>query len=124
MLTEDSDLVARGCPRILLNATLLRPDTYTLFGDEFELSSLGTSLGASPSPFLGWSHERFVAFCVACGCDYVENIPGVGPVRALALCTERETPQSILDALLAEPGCPTDYEERFRAAMDIFRRNE
>jgi len=121
VLTDDSDLVALGCPRTLFKAKLLRPKgRYTLFGDEFELSSLG----ASPSPFLGWSHERFVAFCVACGCDYVENIPGVGPVRALALCTERETPQRILDALLAKPGCPADYEEKFRAAMDIFSRNE
>ena len=82
------------------------------------------SRGASPGPFLGWSHERFVAFCVACGCDYVENIPGVGPARALVLCTERETPELILDALLAEPGCPADYEEKFQVAMDIFRRNE
>ena len=92
--------------------------------DEFELSSLGTSLGASPSRFLGWSHERFVAFCVACGCDYVENVPGVGPARALALCTEHETPEGILVALLAEPACPTGYAEEFRAAMDIFLRNE
>ena len=121
VLTDDSDLVALGCPRTLFKAKLLKPKgRYTLFGDEFELSSLG----ASPSPFLGWSHERFVAFCVACGCDYVENVPRVGPARALALCTEHETPQSILEALLAEPGCPADYEERFRAAMDIFRRNE
>ena len=43
VLTDDSDLVARGCPRILFNATLCRPNTYTLFGDEFELSSLGAS---------------------------------------------------------------------------------
>ena len=120
VLTDDSDLVARGCPRILFNATLCRPNTYTLFGDEFELSSLG----ASPGPFLGWSHERFVAFCVACGCDYVENVPDVGPAHALALCTERETPDLILDALLAKPGCPADYDEKFRAAMDIFSRNE
>jgi len=121
VLTDDSDLVALGCPRTLFKAKLLRPKgRYTLFGDEFELSSLG----ASPSPFLGWSHERFVAFCVACGCDYVENVPDVGPARALALCTEHETPELILDALLAKPGCPTDYEEKFRAAMDIFSRNE
>ena len=121
VLTEDSDLIALGCPRTLFKAKLLRPKRrYTLFGDEFEL----LSLGASPGPFLGWSHERFVAFCVACGCDYVENVAGVGPVRALALCTERETTEGILDALLAEPGCPADYEDKFRAAMDIFRRNE
>ena len=121
VLTDDSDLVALGCPRTLFKAKLLRPKRrYTLFGDEFEL----LSLGASPGPFLGWSHERFVAFCVACGCDYVENVPRVGPARALALCTKHETTEGILEALLAEPGCPTDYEERFRAAMDIFRRNE
>ena len=41
-----------------------------------------------------------------------------------ALCTERETPQRILDALLAEPACPTGYAEDFRAAMEIFHRNE
>ena len=122
VLTDDSDLVALGCPRTLFKAKLLRPTKgrYTLFGDEFELSSLG----ASPGPFLGWSHERFVAFCVACGCDYVENVPDVGPARALALCTERETPELILDALLDKPGCPAGYAEKFRVAMDIFRRNE
>ena len=117
VLTDDSDLVALGCPRTLFKAKLLRPKgRYTLFGDEFELSSLG----ASPSPFLGWSHERFVAFCVACGCDYVENVPGVGPARALALSAGAADAEVVLQRLLREPRCPEGFADAFRAAVRLF----
>lgn len=117
VLTDDSDLVALGCPRTLFKAKLLRPKgRYTLFGDEFELSSLG----ASPGPFLGWSHERFVAFCVACGCDYVENVPGVGPARALALSAGAADAEVVLQRLLREPRCPEGFADAFRAAVRLF----
>ena len=82
VLTDDCDLVAMGAPRCLFAAKLAtagdgRP---TLVGSEFELRALGAS-----GTFLGWPRERFVAFCVACGCDYAKSVPGVGPARALAL---------------------------------------
>ena len=116
VLTDDCDLVAMGCPRCLFAAKLAAgPDgAPTLIGSEFELRALGAS-GA----FLGWPRERFVAFCVACGCDYVKNVPGVGPVRALAL-SEGATGDGVLARLLAEPRCPAGYGDAFRAAVCLY----
>ena len=117
MLTDDCDLVAMGAPRCLFAAKLAtagdgRP---TLVGSEFELRALGAS-----GTFLGWPRERFVAFCVACGCDYAKNVPGVGPARALALSAGAADAEVVLQRLLREPRCPEGFADAFRAAVRLF----
>ena len=117
VLTDDCDLVALGAPRCLFAAKLAaagdgRP---TLVGSEFELRALGAS-----GTFLGWPRERFVAFCVACGCDYAKNVPGVGPARALALSAGAADAEVVLQRLLREPRCPEGFADAFRAAVRLF----
>ena len=117
VLTDDCDLVAMGAPRCLFAAKLAtagdgRP---TLVGSEFELRALGAS-----GTFLGWPRERFVAFCVACGCDYAKNVPGVGPARALALSAGAADAEVVLQRLLREPRCPEGFADAFRAAVRLF----
>ena len=87
----------------------------TLVGSEFELRALGAS-----GTFLGWPRERFVAFCVACGCDYAKNVPGVGPARALALSAGAADAEVVLQRLLREPRCPEGFADAFRAAVRLF----
>ena len=31
------------------------------------------------------SMDQFIDVCIMCGCDYVNNIRGIGPVRALQM---------------------------------------
>ena len=87
----------------------------TLVGSEFELRALGAS-----GTFLGWPRERFVAFCVASGCDYAKNVPGVGPARALALSAGAADAEVVLQRLLREPRCPEGFADAFRAAVRLF----
>ena len=115
--TDDCDLDAMGAPRCHFAAKLAtagdgRP---TLVGSEFELRALGAS-----GTFLGWPRERFVAFCVACGCDYAKNVPGVGPARALALSAGAADAEVVLQRLLREPRCPEGFADAFRAAVRLF----
>ena len=35
--------------------------------------------------------DQFVDMCIMCGCDYVNNIRGIGPVRALQLIQKHGT---------------------------------
>lgn len=37
---------------------------------------------------LGLTAEQFIDLCILCGCDYMGTIPGIGPVKALALIKE------------------------------------
>ena len=105
-----------GAPRCLFAAKLAtagdgRP---TLVGSEFELRALGAS-----GTFLGWPRERFVAFCVACGCDYAKNVPGVGPARALALSAGAADAGSSCAAAPRAP-VPRRAADAFRAAVRLF----
>ncbi len=42
-------------------------------------------MGPASPQGTGLSMEQFVDFCILCGCDYVNNIRGIGPVKALQL---------------------------------------
>lgn len=47
------------------------------------------------------SMDQFVDMCIMCGCDYVNNIRGIGPVRALQLIQKHGT----IDVGLLQGGC-------------------
>jgi hypothetical protein len=36
------------------------------------------------------SHDKFIELCVICGCDYCDNIPKIGNVKALKIIKEYE----------------------------------
>eukprot|EP00798_Chlamydomonas_sp_ICE-L_P004961 gene4961-34741_t len=75
ILTEDSDLLTYGCPRVLFKL-----DRHGM-GEEVVLADLALCKCASLE---GFSHDMFVAMCVMAGCDFVKSIPGIGIKKAHA----------------------------------------
>ena len=95
VLTDDCDLVAMGAA--LLFAAGSRGGRRAR-----RSSGPSSSCGRWARPG-SWGGRGGVAFCVACGCDYAKNVPGVGP-GALAPRAPR-TPRSSA-AVAPRPRCP------------------
>lgn len=72
VLTEDTDVLAYGCP-IFLSKINTTTDTCVEIRYENILESLSLT------------SEQFLDLCIMCGCDYNKNIPKIGPVNALKL---------------------------------------
>jgi 5'-3' exonuclease len=82
ILSEDSDVLA--------------------YGTEFYLSDLNTSSGeccvisySSVLSHLGFSKEEFLDFCIMCGNDYNDNIPGIASKNACKLIQEHHSIETI-----------------------------
>jgi exonuclease-1 len=69
IITEDSDLLAFGTPRILFK---LQEDGW---GEEISFDDLTVATEQNMSNF---SPNTFLTTCIMAGCDYLENIDKVG----------------------------------------------
>lgn len=69
VITDDSDLILFGCPRIFFKMD--RNGNGVLFENE----KLPQCMNLSPSNFK-FEHLRWM--CILSGCDYLENLPKIG----------------------------------------------
>ncbi|KAK0579957.1 hypothetical protein LWI29_033983 [Acer saccharum] len=76
VITEDSDLIAFGCPRIIF-----KMDKFGQ-GVEFQYSMLPKNKALS---FAGFTEQMLLEMCILSGCDYLPSLPGMGLKRAHAL---------------------------------------
>lgn len=93
-LTNDTDAFAYLCPRVILNASVNLGGARVV-----ETHALVQELGVTPT--------QFQTMCVHCGNDFVDNVRGVGPVKAWELCKRGEAPN----------GCDV---ERCGRVQDVF----
>jgi 5'-3' exonuclease len=73
VLSDDSDLIALACPRVLLR-------TRNKIGGDFamyEFSNLIVSCKLRPNQIEDW--------CILCGCDFNTSLPNMGPASAYAV---------------------------------------
>lgn len=61
------------------------------------------------------SFQQFQTLCIAAGCDYIENVKGIGIHRAYTFVCDNH-----LFEELAKKGAPDDYEENFANALAVF----
>lgn len=109
VLTEDMDVMAYACPRMIRNcidSSIKRKDivsiiTYQTLIDDLQLD-----------------HNSFIDFCILCGCDYCPIIPRVGSVTALKLINKYKTIENILENTNYQ--IPEDYLLQFNAAKENF----
>ena len=114
VITEDSDILVYGAPRILFKV-----DWDTFQGKEIQLMK---DLGDNVSPsFRNWTHDMFVFMCIVSGCDYCSGVPGIGIKLAHKLVRIHRTPSKIFSALRAAGRMPRDFEEKFWVAFRTFR---
>ncbi|XP_021946238.1 exonuclease 1 isoform X2 [Folsomia candida] len=76
VITEDSDLVLFGCPKIFFKMNI------TGDGVLFDQAKLPTCFGMKPEEFC---FEKFRWMCILSGCDYLPSLPGIGLGRAKKL---------------------------------------
>ncbi|KAK8608121.1 hypothetical protein V6N13_023552 [Hibiscus sabdariffa] len=76
VITEDSDLIPFGCPRVIF-----KMDKFGQ-GVDFKSSMLQQNKELS---FAGFTKQMLLEMCILSGCDYLQSLPGMGLRRAHAL---------------------------------------
>ena len=73
-ITEDSDLLAYGCECVLFKLGNLKDEPNDV-GEEILWENIKN---CKEIRFKNFSKDKFLSFCILCGCDYLKII-GVGP---------------------------------------------
>ncbi|VFQ88464.1 unnamed protein product [Cuscuta campestris] len=112
VITEDSDLIAFGCPRIIY-----KMDKYGQ-GVEFQFSMLRQNKELN---FTGFTKQMVLEMCILSGCDYLQSLPGMGLKRAHALIKKFRSYDKVIKHLKYNTvAVPPLYEESFKKAIMTF----
>ncbi|XP_027923959.1 exonuclease 1 isoform X1 [Vigna unguiculata] len=116
VITEDSDLIAYGCPDIIFKMD------RNGNGERIQLKKVFSAEFGRPS-FRSFNMELFTGMCVLAGCDFLPSVPGIGIARAHALVSKYRNLDRILSVLKLEKGnqMPEDYAKTFQEAVAVFQ---
>jgi exonuclease-1 len=86
LMTEDSDMIAHGCENILYKYRYWENEClfYTsdcLLHDKIKVKDF----------------RLFKEFCVMCGCDYFKGFGGIGPKKAMKICSSFKKFKEFID---------------------------
>lgn len=113
VITEDSDLLALGCQKVLFKLNL-----DTGFGFEIDLDDLPKCKDVD---FTLFNHDKFLYYCILSGCDYFK-LKGVGIKTAYQAVKERNSYKDCLQLLrLSTKNIPPNCEEEFEKAFLTFK---
>ncbi|XP_021764191.1 exonuclease 1-like [Chenopodium quinoa] len=113
VITEDSDLIAFGCPRIIY-----KMDKYGQ-GIEFQYHKLQYNKDLN---FAGFTNDMIQEMCILSGCDYLPSLPGMGLKKAYSLISKFKTYEKVIKHLrYSSVAVPPLYEESFKKAVWTFR---
>ncbi|KAF4360670.1 hypothetical protein G4B88_010665 [Cannabis sativa] len=113
VITEDSDLIPFGCPKIIFK--------MDKFGQavQFQQSKLQHNKDLS---FAGFTKQMILEMCILSGCDYLQSLPGMGLKRAHALIKRFTTYDKVIKHLrYSISSVPPLYEESFKKALLTFQ---
>lgn len=110
-VTEDIDAVVCGAP------VVLRGVHMSLAGDKVHEVRLADVLAA-----LELTYEQLVDFSILCGCDFSGTLPGIGPVRALAMLKRHGSIEQVLAKELKGLEVPAGF--LFAEARAAFQSTE
>ncbi|KAL8135090.1 exonuclease 1 [Apium graveolens] len=116
VISEDSDLLAYGCP-----AVIFKMDREGN-GEEILMDKLFNSVSCLPS-FRNFDINLFLGMCVLAGCDFLPSIPGIGISKAYSLVSKYRNLDRVLSILKFEKGnqVPEDYVKSFKEAIAVFQ---
>ena len=109
VLTEDMDSLVYGCPKLIRNCvdkTVKRKGVVSIFDYDSIILKLG------------FNHDKFIEFCILCGCDYCDQVPKIGNITALKLFQKHGTIEEIIKNTSYQ--FPENYLETFGLAKDNF----
>ena len=87
VLTEDMDTMAYACPKLIRNCvdkSLKRKDIISIFSYDKIIEGLDMT------------HDKFLDFCILCGCDYCPVVPKIGNITALKLIRKYDSIEDIM----------------------------
>ena len=119
-ISEDSDLIAYGCPKIVMK---LMPGGQC---EQFSFEDFYKSkCDCKDIKILqGLDKREFVLACVMAGCEYVENIERVGLKVALKHFEKSKTFEQVMLSLMKSPNykrrIPEDYVNKAVQAAQLF----
>ncbi|PIA30599.1 hypothetical protein AQUCO_05500130v1 [Aquilegia coerulea] len=113
VITEDSDLIPFGCPRIVF-----KMDKYGQ-GVQFQYSMLHQNKELN---FTGFTKRMLLEMCILSGCDYLQSLPGMGLRKAHALIQKFKSYDKVIKHLKYNTvAVPPLYEESFKKALWAFQ---
>ena len=87
--SEDMDTLTFGTAKLARH--LMEPESRKMPVVEFDLQKVLSGLELSM--------ESFIDLCILCGCDYCDNIKGIGPTTALKLIREHKTLEKVMELI-------------------------
>ncbi|GMH15739.1 hypothetical protein Nepgr_017580 [Nepenthes gracilis] len=113
VITEDSDLIPFGCPRIIF-----KMDKFGQ-GVEFQYHMLQQNKELN---FTGFTKQMLLEMCILSGCDYLQSLPGLGIKKAHALTKKFKTFDKVIKHLrYSTMAVPPLYEQLFNKAIWTFQ---
>ncbi|KAL8032355.1 hypothetical protein ABFX02_13G090400 [Erythranthe guttata] len=113
VITEDSDLIAFGCPRIIYK--------MDKFGQGVEYKNAMLQHNKELN-LAGFTQTMLLEMCILSGCDYLASLPGMGLKKAHALIKKFKSHENVIKHLRYNSvEVPPLYEESFRRAILTFR---
>eukprot|EP01127_Copromyxa_protea_P021370 TRINITY_DN7324_c0_g1_i1.p1 TRINITY_DN7324_c0_g1~~TRINITY_DN7324_c0_g1_i1.p1 ORF type:complete len:950 (-),score=166.50 TRINITY_DN7324_c0_g1_i1:62-2911(-) len=111
VITEDSDLIVYGCPRIIFKLD------KTGCGQQILLSQLGNN-SEKDLDLRNFTRENFRHMCIISGCDYLDGLPGLGLKTAHQFVSKHKEVPSVLRQITIQKNIvlPSSYEEDFKRA--------
>ena len=87
-VSSDYDTLAFGAPNLVID--FASPEKTTILRLEDVLNGLKLE-----------NLKQFQDFCILCGCDFCEKVPGIGPVTALKSILQYKTIESMMEPILS-----------------------
>ncbi|KAJ3692785.1 hypothetical protein LUZ60_011880 [Juncus effusus] len=115
IITEDSDLIAYGCP-----AVIFKMDKFGN-GEEFLAEKVFSTVKEGLC-FTNLDQNLFTGMCILAGCDFLPNIQGIGTKRAYSLVSKYKNLDRVLSVLKLDRkfNVPGNYEDSFKKALAVF----
>jgi len=111
VMTEDMDTLPFGCPRLIRNCldrTQKRKDLISIIHLDKLLDDLKLD------------YNKFVELCILCGCDYCQNIPKIGIVKAQNIIKDFDNVNSFINSE-HKYVVPEKYLESFEKSKKLFK---
>ncbi|EGR28613.1 hypothetical protein IMG5_171750 [Ichthyophthirius multifiliis] len=123
-VTEDSDLICYGCPRVIFKLKLDGSCEYLDLNKYTENQALRKTIQCeSLRCFLAQSENNRILICIMAGSDYIPSIHGIGIKKAIDLFYRLNNFQSVMRKLRVELkfDIPQKYEEMVQKVSLIFK---
>lgn len=112
VITEDSDLLAYGCPKVLFK--------MDRSGECQEIALEDLNINRELN-FVGFTPQMFLEMCIMAGCDFVKALPSIGIKKAHQHIRRLRSFVRVSKSLRFSCSVPRTYEEDVQRAVWTFR---